>query len=115
VRDASVLEDLQKLEHGSVLEWNVVVGPIGREVLLHALSVGLKSVVVLLQGDVSLHIFIKNEGKPGNLSSAQFELKVLQHALEPLDGHGPGHFHITNSEEGFRSEASLLQALFQLL
>lgn len=79
VSDSSILEDLQQLEHGPVLERNIVVRAIVREVLFSALSVGLESAVEFLDGDISFHVFVQDESQPRDLTSTELKLEIMKH------------------------------------
>ena len=83
-----------------------------REVLFTTLSVGLKSAVVFLDGDVSFHVFIQDESQPRNLASAELKLEVVKHRFEFFNWDALRHLSITNSEEGLRSQSFLLKTLF---
>jgi hypothetical protein len=61
VRYLSLLENSQQLEHGLVVEGNVVVTTVGGDVLLATTAVGFESVLELFQFNVATDILVQNE------------------------------------------------------
>lgn len=113
--DSSVFKDIQESEHGPVLEWRVVVRPIGIEVLLATQVIGFEGILHFGKRDVPFLILIEYENDSCYLTSAQLKFEVVDHALEPVSCNALLHFAVTNPKEGLGSQSLLVQALFELL
>ena len=61
VGDISILQDLKELEHSFVLETDVVVTSVCGVMLFSRAVISFKGVVIFVQSNISLHVFIKDQ------------------------------------------------------